>query len=371
MTASPVGVVITGGGTGGHVTPALAIADALVAHGHPVSSIRFVGAARGLEARAVPEAGFAIELLTLDGIQRSGHPRAVLRSIRAVFAFVAAWWQCVRRFRVSPPTVVVGVGGYASAPAVLAARTLRLPTVVHEQNAVPGVVNRLAVRCGARAAVSFPVPRWPAATVTGNPVRAAIRTVRRDAESRPGPPLLAVVGGSLGAGPLNDAVLGLYDHWRDRSDIAVRHVAGTRNYEDCRSRLDARRRPGDRLAYELVEYEHDMASLYEHAALVLARAGATTVAEIATVGVPSILVPWAGSAEGQQSANAAALADLGAAEVIPDVECSAERVGALVGELLGDPDRLTAMGRAARGLGHPDAHERLVRLIEEAAAGAR
>lgn len=371
MTASPVGVVITGGGTGGHVTPALAIADALVAHGHPASSIRFIGASRGLEARAVPDAGYAIELLTLDGLQRSLHPRAVVRSIRAVLAFVAAWWHCVRRFRVSTPTVVVGVGGYASAPAVFAARTLRLPTVVHEQNAVPGVVNRLAVRWGARAAVSFPVARWSAATVTGNPVREAIRTVRRDAESRSDPPLLAVVGGSLGAGPLNDVILALYDEWRDRSDLAVRHVAGARNYEDCRNRLDARRRDTDRLTYELVEYEHDMASLYERATLVLARAGATTVAEIAAVGVPSVLVPWAGSAEGQQSANAAALADLGAAVVIPDADCTVDRVGPLVTGLLGDPDRLVAMGRAARGLGHPDAHQRLVRLIEEAAAGAR
>ncbi|MBK5289257.1 MAG: UDP-N-acetylglucosamine--N-acetylmuramyl-(pentapeptide) pyrophosphoryl-undecaprenol N-acetylglucosamine transferase [Acidimicrobiia bacterium] len=368
MTARSVDVVITGGGTGGHVTPALAIADALVAGGHAVSTIRFIGAARGLEAQAVPAAGYDIELLTLDGVQRSLRPRAILRSVRALLAFVGACWHCIRRFRRTPPAVVVGVGGYASAPAVLAARVLRLPTVVHEQNAVPGVVNRVAVRCGARPATSFPVAQWPTATMTGNPVRHAIRSVDRRPSA---PPLVAIVGGSLGAGRLNDVGLGLYDVWRDRSDVAVRHVAGTRNIDECRTRLAGLARSTDRLQYELVEFETDMASLYTHASLMVCRSGATTVAELAAVGIASVLVPWSGSAEGQQLANAHALADVGAAVVVGDEECTVDRVAPLVSELVADPDRRHAMGAAARALGRPDAHVRLVRLIEEAAHGSR
>lgn len=368
MTARSVDVVITGGGTGGHVTPALAIADALVAHGHPVSTIRFIGAARGIEAEVVPAAGYDIELLSLDGVQRSLKPRALLRSLRALVAFVGAWWHCVARFRRTPPAAVVGVGGYASAPAVLAARLLRLPTVVHEQNAVPGVVNRVAVRSGAHPAVSFPVARWPHATITGNPVRDAIRSVRRHPTS---PPTLAIVGGSLGAGRLNDVGLALYDAWRDRDDVAVRHVAGTRNIDECRARLDHLRRETDRLHYDLVEFEFDMASLYAEATLVVCRAGATTIAELATVGVPSVLVPWSGSAEGQQRANARAFADLGGAIIVDDDDRAVERVPPLVSELLADPERLAEMEVAARTLGRPDAHERLVHLIEGVARDVR
>jgi undecaprenyldiphospho-muramoylpentapeptide beta-N-acetylglucosaminyltransferase len=366
-TSGPVFAVVTGGGTGGHVTPALAIADALVARGHDRASIRFVGARRGLEARAVPAAGYQVELLTLDGIQRSLAPRAVLRSLRAVLVFVRAFFHCVRVLRALRPAVVVGVGGYASAPCVLAARLLRLPTVVHEQNAVPGLVNRMAVRCGARPAVSFPGPRWPGAVVTGNPVRAEVAATHW-APTRP--PRLAIVGGSQGAGRLNDVALGLYDRWRARTDVAVRHVAGPRNVDRCRAALDALRRPEDRLDFELVDFEGDMPGLYARSALLLCRSGATTVAELAAVGVPAVLVPWSGAAEGQQDANARALADVGAGVVIADADCDAATVEPVVGALLGDADRRVAMAAAARALGRPDAAARVCAVIEECIGAA-
>ncbi len=364
MSGMRVYAVITGGGTGGHVTPALAIADALVLRGHPREAIRFVGAARGLEARAVPAAGYEVELLRLDGIQRSFAPRALLRSVRAVVAFVAALGHCVRELRRVRPAVVVGVGGYASAPCVLAARLLRLPTVVHEQNAVPGVVNRMAVRMGARPAVSFPGARWSDAVVTGNPIRADVAA----AEWRPtAPPRLAVVGGSQGAGRLNEVALGLYDRWRARTDVAIRHVAGPKHVDGCRTRLDALRRPDDRLAYELVGFEADMPLLYAQSALVLCRSGATTVAEVAAVGVPAVFVPWSGAAEGQQDANAGALVAAGAAVVVADAECTVGNVEPIVAGLLGDADRRAAMAAAARTRGRPDAATRVCTLIEECA----
>jgi undecaprenyldiphospho-muramoylpentapeptide beta-N-acetylglucosaminyltransferase len=356
--------VVTGGGTGGHVTPALAIADALVARGHARDGIHFVGARRGLEARAVPAAGYEIELLALDGIQRSLAPRDLWRSVRAVVAFVRALGHCTRLLRRSRPAVVVGVGGYASAPCVLAARFLRLPTVVHEQNAVPGLVNRVAVRLGARPAVSFPTARWRGAVTTGNPIRADVAAVVRAPVD---PPQLAIVGGSLGAGRLNEVALGLYDRWRGRTDVTIRHVAGPKHADGCRERLAALRRPDDRLRYDLVDFEHDMPGLYARSALFLCRAGATTVAELAAVGVPAVLVPWSGSAEGQQDANAAALVDAGAAVTVTDADCTAATIEALVAPLLADAGRRDAMAARARAVGRPDAADRVGAFVEECA----
>lgn len=362
-----VDAVITGGGTGGHVYPALAIADSLVAHGHARNAIRFVGARRGLEARVVPEAGYEIDLLALDGIQRSLAPRDVVRSVRAMIAFLRALGHCLRYLRRVQPAVVVGVGGYASAPCVLAACVARIPTVVHEQNAVPGLVNRIAVRLGARPAVSFPDSRWRKSVLTGNPIRAAVAAVVRTPSA---PPLLAIVGGSLGAGRLNEVGLGLYDRWRDRGDVAVHHVAGPNHVAEMQTRLVNLRRPGDRLDYTVAAYETDMPALYTRSSLLLCRSGATTVAEAAAVGIGAVYVPWSGSAEGQQAANAEAMVGAGAGLVIEDEDCDVERVEPMVAGLLTDSTALQAMGAAARALGRPDAGDRLWTFIEAVARGA-
>jgi len=366
VTQSRVFALVTGGGTGGHVTPALAIADALVARGHDRSSIRFVGAARGLEARAVPDAGYAIELLTLDGIQRSFGFHALVRSARAVLAFLVAALRCTGILRRLRPSVVVGVGGYASAPLVLAARLLRVPTVIHEQNAVPGLVNRMAVRVGARPAVSFAISRWPQAVDTGNPVRAAVCQVARNPAS---PPMVAIVGGSQGAGRLNDAGLGMYDRWRYRDDVAVRHVTGPKNFDACTARLAGLRQPGDRLAYQLVGFERDMAGLYASSTLVVCRSGATTIAEINTVGIPAVYVPWSGAAQDQQRANARAMVQVGAARMVSDAECDVAHIAPLVEAILADPEGLHVMAQAAQRAGRPDAGARIVDLIEECIGG--
>ncbi|MEP6624230.1 MAG: UDP-N-acetylglucosamine--N-acetylmuramyl-(pentapeptide) pyrophosphoryl-undecaprenol N-acetylglucosamine transferase [Acidimicrobiia bacterium] len=366
MTPGPVFALVTGGGTGGHVTPALAIADALVTRGHDRASIRFVGAARGLEANAVPDAGYEIELLALDGIQRSISPRAVLRSVRAVAAFVVASLRCLALVGRTRPAVVVGVGGYASAPLVLAARLRRVPTVVHEQNAVPGLVNRLAVRIGAHPAVSFAVADWPDAVDTGNPVRQTVRDVVREPVT---PPLVAIFGGSQGAGRLNDLGLDLYDRWRDRDDIAVRHVAGPRHHGACIARLADLRRPDDRLRYEVVDFERDMAALYAAATLVVCRSGATTIAEVNVVGLPAVYVPWSGAAQDQQTANARAMVKAGAAELVSDADCDLVHVAPRVEALLADTDRRRAMATAAGTAGRPDAGDRIVDLIESSVGG--
>jgi UDP-N-acetylglucosamine--N-acetylmuramyl-(pentapeptide) pyrophosphoryl-undecaprenol N-acetylglucosamine transferase len=353
--------VITGGGTGGHVYPALALADALVARGHPRETVRFVGARRGLEARVVPEAGYAIDLLPGRGLQR----RVTAANLRAGWDTLTAFARARRIVRQSRPAIVVGVGGYASLPTLVAARLQRIPAVVHEQNAAPGLANRVAVRMGARAAVSLPGTPLRGAVLTGNPVREEIAAVRRDPD--PARPLVTVFGGSLGAGRLNDAALGLYERWRDRTDVGVHHVTGPRNHEVCAARLAASRRPSDTLDYELVGYEDHMERLYARTTLAVCRAGAITVAELAAAGVPSVLVPLPGAPGDHQTRNADALVGAGAAVVVPDAECDATRLDAELRGLLADPARLAAMSANGRTLGRPDAAARLADVVEEVA----
>jgi undecaprenyldiphospho-muramoylpentapeptide beta-N-acetylglucosaminyltransferase len=350
------------------VYPALAIAAALEARGVAHDDLRFVGAARGLEATVVPEAGYAIDLLPGRGVRRSLRPEALRENAGALWGTARAVVRCRNLVRCLRPQVVVGVGGYASLPCVLAARVRRrpVPVVVHEQNAAPGVANRVAVRLGARAAVSLPGTPLKGAVLTGNPVRAGLLHVRRPPTGQlaaAGPLQLSIFGGSLGAGRINDAALGLYDRWRGRADVAVRHVCGTRNLDVCRSVLDGVRRAGDRLDYTLVAYEHHMDDLYARTALAVCRAGAVTVAELAVAGVPAVLVPLPGAPGDHQTRNARTLADADAAVLVADADCTTDRLETLADELLSRPDRLDAMSAAARTLARPDAADAVAELV--------
>jgi undecaprenyldiphospho-muramoylpentapeptide beta-N-acetylglucosaminyltransferase len=359
---SPTYALITGGGTGGHVYPGLALAEALVARGHDRASIHWVGSARGVEARVVPGAGFSVDLLPGRGLQR----RLTVENLGVAAGNAAALGQAMRLVRRLRPRVVVGVGGYASLPCLVAARLQGVPAVVHEQNATPGLANRTATRLGAQAAISLPGTPLPGAVLTGNPVRAAVAGVVR----RPSPdhPLVAVVGGSLGARRLNEAALTLYDRWRSRRELAIHHVTGPAGDDTAVEALARLRRPGDALEYRMVSYERDMPALYAGATLMVCRAGATTVAELAAAGVPSILVPLPGAPGDHQTRNAEALVEAGAAVLLTDAECDGDRLEKEVGALLDDPERLEAMGRAAKAVVRPDAADRLAELVERAAS---
>ncbi len=357
---STTDVLISGGGTGGHVFPALALADELVARGYPRERIRFVGAARGLEATAVPAAGYEIDLLPGRGFERSASAAAIGRNLRTTADTVVAFARASKLVGRLRPRVVVGVGAYASLPALVAARARRVPAVVHEADAHPGLANRIAVRLGARAAVTLPGTQLRGAVVTGNPIRPAIAAVERDPVS---PPRIAVVGGSLGARSLNQAVLGLYDRWRDRTDLTIHHVTGTRDYPGCSTELAAQRAAGDRLSYSLVPFEEHMEVVYAEATLVVSRSGGMT-AELTTVGMPSVLIPLPGAPGDHQTANADALVAAGAAVKIADADLGADRLAAELDVLLADPSRLATMGAAARTLGRPDATARFADLVE-------
>jgi undecaprenyldiphospho-muramoylpentapeptide beta-N-acetylglucosaminyltransferase len=355
--------LIGGGGTGGHVFPALALADELVDRGHARDRIRFVGARRGIEAGAVPAAGYAVDLLPGRGLQRGLSVEHIVENLRTAFATLVAVVRASAIVRRARPSVVVGVGGYASLPVLVAAWLHRVPMVVHESDAHPGLANRVAVRLGARPAVTLPGTPLRGAVVTGNPIRPAIVAVQRHPVA---PPMVAVVGGSLGAHSVNVAALALYDRWRDRDDVTIHHVSGARDYEECRARLDQTRRPVDALEYRLVRFEDHMDTIYSDATVVVSRAGGMT-AELTAVGMPSVLVPLPGAPGDHQTRNAAALVAAGAAVMIPDAELSGARLDVELGALLGDSARLDAMAGAARALGRPDATTRFADLVEEVA----
>ena len=353
--------LITGGGTGGHVYPGLALAEALVAHGHPRDSIHWVGNAGKLEETAVPAAGFTIDLLPGRGLQR----RLTVENLAVVVKTSRAFGRAMRIVRQRRPEVVVGVGGYASLPCLVAARLQRVPTVIHEQNAAPGLANRIAVRLGARAAVSLPGTPLPDAVVTGNPVRAAVVAVER--QPSPDRPLVAVFGGSLGARRINEAAAELYGLWRARRGLVIHHVSGSAGHEAAEAAWLAARRDGDALDYRLFRYEDDMPGLYATTTIAVCRAGATTVAELAAAGVPSVLVPLPGAPGDHQTRNAEALVAAGAAVLVTDADCTGARLAAELEPLLADPARLQAMSAAARTLARPHAADDLAALVEAAA----
>jgi UDP-N-acetylglucosamine--N-acetylmuramyl-(pentapeptide) pyrophosphoryl-undecaprenol N-acetylglucosamine transferase len=351
--------LFAGGGTGGHIYPAIAVAEELARRGYPPATLRFVGGRRGIEGKIVAEAGFSIDLLAGRGLQR----RLTLANVAAIWGAFTAFLAALRLVRRYRPRVVVGFGGYASLPCVVAARVWRVPTIVHDQDAVPGLANRIGVRLGAHRAASLPGPTLGNARLTGNPVRSSIAAIVRQPPRDPA--LLAVFGGAQGARTINRAVIGCYDRWRDRSDVTVRHVCGPRNEIECSAALDAQRREGDALAYELVPYEPHMETLLARASLAVCRAGAGTIAELTVAGVPAVLVPLPGSPGDHQVRNARTLEQAGAAVVVLDEDCDPPRLDKVVSELLAEPDRLDRMSDAARGLGRPDAAARLADLVEE------
>ena len=366
---SPTWALIAGGGTAGHTLPGIAIGRALVGRGHPASAIHFVGSERGSEVRLVPEAGFTLTALPGRGIQRKLTPDNIGAVVGLIRAFAKALGLIHRR----RPSVVVALGGYASVACALAAVLYRIPVVVAEQNAVPGAANRVVARFARAAAVSFPGTDLPRAVVTGNPVRPEILAVDRSrdrvaARGRLGLPddrvVVLAFGGSLGARRINRAVTGLVERWADRTDVAVRHVVGERDWDDPSARGEEQAVTSG-ILYRPVRYEDDMPTALAAADVVLARAGATTVAELAVLGLPSVLVPLPIATADHQTANARGLVDLDAACLVPDAELDVDRLVAELEPLVTDGATREAMGVAALGLGRPDAADRVADLVVE------
>jgi undecaprenyldiphospho-muramoylpentapeptide beta-N-acetylglucosaminyltransferase len=370
--------VIAGGGTAGHVFVALATARSLAGRGIEPGEIELVGSSRGQEAGLAGREGFELTLLTGRGIVRRLDLRSLVANLGALAGLA---WATVRALGIvirRRPRVVVSVGGYASVPAGLAAALLRVPLVLVNIDAAPGLAHRVLGRFAAASAVAFPGTHLPHPVFTGAPVRQDLAGVERTPEGAAaartllGLPaerqMVAVFGGSLGARRLNDAALSLATIYGSRVGLTLLHVCGPRNFEEVRAaRHDAAPGADDDpagLCYRLVAFEENMAALYGAADVVVCRAGALTVAELALVGVPAVLVPLPGAPGDHQSANAAALVDAGAAVMVKDDQCHGPRLAELLDELLADPTRLPAMGAAAKALGRPDAAEAVATLVQ-------
>ena len=371
MSSTPTFAIVTGGGTAGHVNPALAIADALVAAGHAPSSIHYVGSERGIERQLVPSTGYGMTLLPGRGIQR----RLTLENVAAIGGLLVAGWRALRLVGRLRPQVVVAVGGYASVAVGLAAVLRRVPLVVAEQNRAPGAANRLLARFAKASAVSFPGTPLPRAQVTGNPIRSDITAIDPDRDRAAarrafgvgdGRQLLLVVGGSLGALRVNQAVLAALPAWGERTDLAVHHVVGRRDWDVIQAAT-----PGDlgALEYRAVVYEDDMPAALGAADLAVCRAGSSTCFELAAAALPAILVPSPFVTADQQTTNAAHLVDVGAAVLVPDAELDGQRLVAEVDGLLADGDRRAAMAVAAHTWARPDAARDIVAIVARHARG--
>jgi len=376
--------VVAGGGTGGHVLEALAVARALAALGHPKAEIEIVGSRRGQETTLLAGEGFPLTVLPGRGISRGRRPTDVLANIGAVAGLAWATVLATAALARSRPKAVVSVGGYASFPAAAAATVLRIPLVLVNIDAVPGLVHRVFGRFAVACAVAFPSTPLPRAVVTGTPVRQEVREVDRSPESVArardalGIPTdrrtVGVFGGSLGARRLNHAASTLAHRWRGRSDRTLYHVTGRREWEAMGPSATGTPpgAPGDgadpgcadRLCYRRVPFEDRMPLLYEAADVVVCRAGAVTVAELAVAGVPSVLVPLPGAPGDHQTANARSLAAAGGGVLLPDDQCDGRRLEAALEELLADDELLAAMSAAASGMGHPDAAARVAALVD-------
>ena len=348
-------VLVTGGGTAGHVLPAIAIATALRERGHDVA---LVGSERGIETRLVPEAGFALTVLPGRGIAR----RFTLDNVGAVWGLVRAVFQAIALVRRVRPGAVVAVGGYASVAVGLGAVLWRVPLIVHEQNAVPGAANRLLARFAARTAVSFPDTPLPRAEVVGNPVRAELfAAADAGTPATPGRRRVLVFGGSLGALSINQATFDAAGGpWRDRADLSVHHVIGSRDWERFAQPPDV-----GALDYSVVEYEDDMPTELARADVVVCRGGSGTCFELAATGTPAVIVPSLVTTGGQQVANAERVVAIGGAVSLDDRALDATLLADTVDELLAAPDRLAAMAAALDELAAPDAAARVADLVEE------
>lgn len=365
----PVGtVVITGGGTGGHLIPGLAVARELVARG--VGRILFVGAERGVERTLVPAAGFDLELVRIGGLKGAGW-RKTWRTLREL---PKALMQCRRILRETQAPVVLGIGGYASGPMLLAAARAGRGVVLLEINARAGLANRLAARWADAAAVTFPetARQLRRAVVTGVPVRTAFFGVGE----RPAPAGgILVFGGSQGARAINQAMVAAARIWNAKgTQLAVRHQTGAGEYNRV---LDSYRQAGvavravpgaaamtgEHQGIIVRPFIEDMADAMARAAVVVSRSGASTLGELAAAARPAVLIPLPSAADQHQLRNARAFEASGAAMVLEQRDLSGERLAAAIEELLAAPERRAAMGRAARGWARPGAAAAIADLV--------
>ncbi len=353
----PLRVLIAGGGTGGHVYPGVAIARE-IRRRHPAAELLFVGTKRGLEMKIVPAEGFRLETITISGLKGS-RPLKQLKSLLAVPKSLLEARSILQRFQ---PSLVVGVGGYSSGPPVLMAVLMGIPAMLQEQNALPGLTNRLLARVARKVATAFRDCECyfgSKAVLTGNPVRAEFSQV----PGRTGndPFTVLVFGGSQGAQPINQSLIEALAILKPQlPDLQVIHQTGERDYPRIKQAYEAMRMDAD-----VRPFFEDIPKQFAAADLLVCRAGATTLAEVTVAGKPAILVPFPQAADDHQRKNAEALAQAGAAETILQKDLNGPTLAARIRFYFDHRDALRRMEQNSRAVGRPDATERIVDLVEE------
>jgi UDP-N-acetylglucosamine--N-acetylmuramyl-(pentapeptide) pyrophosphoryl-undecaprenol N-acetylglucosamine transferase len=363
----PGPIVITGGGTGGHVFPMQAVADALRERGVAAKDLRFVGSRRGQESTLLASSDIALTLLPGRGVRRSFAPEALVENVGAVTALLGAVTLATLHVRRWRPSVVVSLGGYASFATSFAAVLWRRPLVLIELDAEPGAAQRLLARFARARCTAFPSSD-PRAVVTGTPLRADVVAVQRtpaaqlSARARAVPPIeesrrvVVVMSGSLGSTTVNRAVLDLARRWSNRNDRTLIHVSGRRDFE-----MVKREAPSTNgLDYRIVEFA-DMSQLWALCDVAICRAGASTLAELTTLSIPSIIVPLPRMGD-HQTKNALVVVQAGGAKLVLDHECTGAKLEATL-ETVMESDTLASMAHHAGTLGRKDAAASIARVV--------
>ena len=358
MSRAGHGVLIMAGGTGGHIFPGLAVAEVLRRQNVPV---RWLGAEGGMETRTVPAAGIALDVVAITGLRGKG----LMRWIRMPLMLMRAVWQARRLLEANRPGCAVSFGGYAAAPGGIAAWTKGIPVLVHEQNRIPGLTNRLLTRFARKILQGFPgtFPQEMSAIDSGNPVRrevAAIAEPQIRLAGRSGPVRVLITGGSQGAQVLNRVVPAALHLLASSVDMEIRHQAGAKRVDEA---LEAYAEAA--VAAEVQPFISDMAEAYSWADLVICRSGALTVAELAAAGVASVLVPFAYAVDDHQTRNAEYLAEAGAAVILAQSSLDPQILATALNPLLSDREKLLSMAIAARHKALPDAAEKVVEACRE------
>ncbi len=369
-TGHPPGlrIALSGGGSGGHVYPALAVAGRILS-ASDTAELMYIGTAAGLEADLVPRSGVRFHAIHAAAWLKPG----LAAKVRGVWSTARGTWEAWRLLARLRPDVLLTTGGYVTGPVGLAASWLRIPLVVHEQNVWPGLTNRLLARRAQVVLTTYAdtarhLPDKTVVRVTGYPVRASVVESDREAARRQlglAPEWVVVVGtgGSQGAPAVNTLMAAVWSAALDRPDWAVVWATGARRFEAATAHLDRTR---DALRLRVAPYVYDLDVVLAAADVVVGRAGAGTLAEAAARALPLVLVPSPHVSEHHQERNAAVWAERGAALVVAETEVGRQGLSA-VAALMDDGERRRAMGQAARGLHHPDALDRIVAAVEDAA----
>lgn len=368
-------IIITGGGTGGHLFPGIALATALQQR-NPGCRIMFIGTGRPLDRETLTGLDFQQESIACTGLKGMGAARR-LRSFASLPAAVLEAWRIIKKFK---PDLVFGVGGYVTGPVLLAAKLRGVPTCIHEQNSVPGLANRLIARFADRSFVSIPGEYpFPARRtfVSGNPVRSEILALaaaadkqakKEDSCKKSGAFTLLVMGGSLGAHRINLLMLDAVERIKTQESLSFRliHQTGAADEEQVRAAYTAAG-----VQAEVEAFFNDMAGLYAQADLAIARAGATSLAELSVMGLPALLIPYPHAADDHQAENAKFYVAAGGAKMYRESELDAEQLASAIMTLLNDADKLKLMGAAMRRMSRPNAAEQIldecIKLIIEQA----